>query len=471
IPSAFLGYLLPSTMGNLDELPAAIGVLVIATLAGEILAHLAEQLRLDALRKQGRERDLQRLVSGQIELATTGDPDEAAEASVRLAANLLRAESAALLTITDGRRELVAVWPPLDASDQAVPTGAENAGTLDDALLDLPVDGAGPDDADDVDGDREVADDLAATVEIGNQVDRPASTPSSAIPGLSGRAVVEVPLRGRPGSGVRGVLAVRTNRGRRPDAFRAGLLRSLAAATTAALESLALTERLRLSAEIDPLTGLGNRRRLTSLLVWMAPGDAVVSLDLDHFKAVNDTLGHAAGDEVLREFGTFLDQVTRAGELAIRTGGEEFVLVASAEAACRSGDALGGSGGASAGSSGGGGSGGAADAGEQLVALLDRLGRAWARRYPATSFSAGVAVHSGGSPDSVLRRADEALYRAKNLGRSCAWIVDYGRAVDDGTFLPLPGTPFTPGGSAPTPRAGGVPRTVDLATSSRRRPV
>src|SRR3954471_10837702 len=121
IPSAFLCYLLPSTMGNLDDLPAALGVLVIATLAGEVLAHLAEHIRLDALRKRGRERDLQRLVSGQIELATTVDPHEAAEASVRLAANLLRAESAALLTITDGHRELAAVWPPLsdDTSEES----------------------------------------------------------------------------------------------------------------------------------------------------------------------------------------------------------------------------------------------------------------------------------------------------------------------------------------------------------------
>jgi diguanylate cyclase (GGDEF)-like protein len=470
IPSTFLSYLLPSTMGNLDDLPASIGVLVIATLAGEVLAHLADQIRLDALRKRGRERDLQRLVSGQIELATTADPWEAAEATVRLAAKLLRAESAALLTITDGRRELAAVWPPLDPAE---PVGGATGTALPstrDGLLALPVDvlvtdlhsdaSADPDadaDADagsdaDADGseddaDSDASDELSDTVEIGGVGDRAAHTPVGAIPGLSGRAVIEVPLRGRPDSGVRGVLAVRTSRGTRPDAFRAGLLRSLAAATTAALESLALAERLRLSAEIDPLTGLGNRRRLTSLLARIAPGDAVVSLDLDHFKAVNDTLGHAAGDEVLREFGAFLDQVTRTGELAVRTGGEEFVLVASAEAA-RAGA-------------------GAADDGdapEPLVAMLDRLGRAWARRYPVTSFSAGVAVHTGGSPDSVLRRADEALYRAKNSGRSCAWIVERGRGLDQGQLLPLPAVPFEPQAG---PGRGGQ-RTLDLTLAGRR---
>jgi diguanylate cyclase (GGDEF)-like protein len=257
---------------------------------------------------------------------------------------------------------------------------------------------------------------------------------------------VEVPLRGRPDSGVRGVLAVRTTRGLRPDAFRAGLLRSLVAATTAALESLALAERLRLSAEIDPLTGLGNRRRLGALLARMAPGDAIVSLDLDHFKAVNDTLGHAAGDEVLRDFGAFLDSVTRTGELAVRTGGEEFVLVATAEA-------------------------GVGNGAEPLVALLDRLGRAWARRYPVTSFSAGVSVYTGGNPDVVLRRADEALYEAKNHGRSCAWIVDAGHALETGSLLPLPAVPFDPASRHADGRGqdGRGQGTLDLTLAGRRR--
>ncbi|MDQ1649108.1 MAG: diguanylate cyclase [Frankiaceae bacterium] len=449
VPSTFLCYLLPSTMGDLTQLPPALGVLAIATLAGEVLAHLARQIRLDALRKQSRERDLQRLVSGQIELATTIDPQQAAEATVRLAVKLLRAESAALLTITDGHRELAAVWPPL-AEDDVVfdrslsgdePTGMSASDGPDDAqgqvVLDLRDLGRGLDDT-----DPKL---LAVTLEIDSQPTT-ATTSPRAVPGLSGRAVVEVPLRGRPDSGVRGVLAVRTTRGLRPDAFRAGLLRSLVAATTAALESLALAERLRLSAEIDPLTGLGNRRRLGALLARMAPGDAIVSLDLDHFKAVNDTLGHAAGDEVLRDFGAFLDSVTRTGELAVRTGGEEFVLVATAEA-------------------------GVGNGAEPLVALLDRLGRAWARRYPVTSFSAGVSVYTGGNPDVVLRRADEALYEAKNHGRSCAWIVDAGHALETGSLLPLPAVPFDPASRHADGRGqdGRGQGTLDLTLAGRQR--
>src|SRR3954452_24625202 len=137
IPCAFLCYLLPASLGKADELPASVGVLVIATLAGEVLAHLADQIRQDALRKRGRERDLQRLVSGQIELATTADPHEAVLASVRLAAKLLRADSAALLTVTDGQRELVAVWPPLgDPGDPASEVSPDELASEAPALID-----------------------------------------------------------------------------------------------------------------------------------------------------------------------------------------------------------------------------------------------------------------------------------------------------------------------------------------------
>jgi hypothetical protein len=121
--------------------------------------------------------------------------------------------------------------------------------------------------------------------------------------------------------------------------------------------------------------------------------------------------------------------------------------------------------------------------------MLDRLGRAWARRVPVTSFSAGVAVYSGGNPDVVLRRADEALYQAKKNGRSCAWVVEYGSALEDGQLLPLPARPFDPArptgaapiGAAPTgtapsgtPTGAPVPRperpmTLDLTDGARRR--
>ena len=90
------------------------------------------------------------------------------------------------------------------------------------------------------------------------------------------------------------------------------------------------TEELRRAAMRDPLTGLGNRRALEQdLRTRLDQGDDVllVYLDLDGFKAVNDRLGHAAGDEVLKIVAARLTSALRASDLAARLGGDEFVLV------------------------------------------------------------------------------------------------------------------------------------------------
>ena len=93
----------------------------------------------------------------------------------------------------------------------------------------------------------------------------------------------------------------------------------------AQLEALAIT---------DPLTGLANRRRLMSRLDeevsraqrYKTPL-SVVMIDIDHFKQVNDTHGHAMGDAVLRNIGAMLKSCVRTTDLAARYGGEEFTLV------------------------------------------------------------------------------------------------------------------------------------------------
>jgi diguanylate cyclase (GGDEF)-like protein/PAS domain S-box-containing protein len=90
------------------------------------------------------------------------------------------------------------------------------------------------------------------------------------------------------------------------------------------------TEELRRAAMLDPLTGLGNRRALEQdLRARLDNGDDVllVYLDLDGFKAVNDRLGHAAGDDVLKIVAARLTSSLRASDLAVRLGGDEFVLV------------------------------------------------------------------------------------------------------------------------------------------------
>lgn len=94
-----------------------------------------------------------------------------------------------------------------------------------------------------------------------------------------------------------------------------------------------LIESLRTDSVIDPLTGLLNRR---GMQVAIAMGDAsgrivdprsLIVIDLDGFKGINDEFGHAAGDRLLRDFGALLRDTMRADDLAIRSGGDEFMLI------------------------------------------------------------------------------------------------------------------------------------------------
>jgi diguanylate cyclase (GGDEF)-like protein len=370
---------LPSLLGRPGSPLTAIGAVVVATVTGEIFARLAERVRRDAKRDAYRTSALEALTAGQVELARATDPAAAAAIASFVARQILDADWAAVLLERDGRR---------------VELGACPAGEGDDLVRE---------------GDSELPEVLAP------------------------HAAFEVPLSGRDGTGVRGVLAADPRPGGRFDPFGQALAGSLAAATCAALESIALNGRLRVRAEVDPLTGLGNRRRLETAMARLQPGDLVIVLDLDHFKAVNDTLGHDVGDEVLRAFGEHLAALTRAGELAIRTGGEEFVLVAQGGHDPRAG-----------------------------AALLGRLAADWWRTSPLTTFSAGAAVHPGGDTAVTMKRADEALYEAKRRGRAAGWLLAADapiRRVDQtglnqagaaqlsldllgGRLIPFPGTPF-----------------------------
>ncbi len=146
--------------------------------------------------------------------------------------------------------------------------------------------------------------------------------------------------------------------------------------------------QLTTAASTDSLTGLRNRRDLPSMLSALQPGDGVVLVDLDHFKQINDVHGHAAGDRVLAEFGAVLRAVIRGGDMAVRYGGEEILLLLP-----RSG----------------------VDGAEVMLA---RLRGCW-RSPVRPTFSAGVAVHDHGPADATIQRADLALYRAKQAGRDC----------------------------------------------------
>jgi diguanylate cyclase (GGDEF)-like protein len=135
-----------------------------------------------------------------------------------------------------------------------------------------------------------------------------------------------VPVRGS--DGLLGVIVVSYGiRATREDRLAARHLELLCAEVTRVLERLRHTAALVEKARTDPLTGLGNRKVLDDALTESVAGDILILIDLDHFKRVNDTLGHAVGDQVLVSFAEVLRQTTRAKQIIARYGGEEFAVV------------------------------------------------------------------------------------------------------------------------------------------------
>jgi len=156
-------------------------------------------------------------------------------------------------------------------------------------------------------------------------------------------------------------------------------------------------ETSKLQAETDALTGLLNRRSVAARcrdLFVLGTRCTVAVCDLDHFKQLNDTYGHDAGDRALRLFAQVLRQCVRPTDIVGRYGGEEFVVVfpsAGAEQAVR-----------------------------VLECVRDVLRLAVARSSIATFTSSfGVAVYSedGSTLEELVQAADRALYRAKTNGR------------------------------------------------------
>jgi diguanylate cyclase len=157
------------------------------------------------------------------------------------------------------------------------------------------------------------------------------------------------------------------------------------------------TRDLSHQAGTDALTGLANRRTLQRELDVMAPGDVLVVIDIDHFKRVNDTLGHDAGDRVLVDLAAVLASVVRAGDLVARLGGEEFVLLL--RRPVRTSAAL-------------------MHVPHGAGPVIERLRTTWRQLHPAITWSAGVCTHLGTvRPAQTLSFADEALYAAKRAGR------------------------------------------------------
>ena len=192
--------------------------------------------------------------------------------------------------------------------------------------------------------------------------------------------------------------------GSQMDASSQRMALAMAQQIALAIANLKLRSVLRSQAMRDPLTGLFNRRYLTELLELELrraqrsnSSVGVVMLDLDHFKRVNDTFGHLAGDTVLREVAELLKSKCRSGDIVSRFGGEEFMLIlpsASLEYATRRADAL-------------------RDAIGHLTLLFE------SRPLGPITVSLGVAVFPdhGLTSEALIQTADSALYRAKQGGR------------------------------------------------------
>jgi two-component system cell cycle response regulator len=244
-----------------------------------------------------------------------------------------------------------------------------------------------------------------------------------------GTAYLAVPLR-RPGS-VRGVLALYDRLGDREfDDGDLTTLRTFADQAAIAMENVRAHEEAQRLSHTDPLTGLYNYRMLAvSMRREVERANrfghqlAVLVLDLDRFKEVNDSHGHAAGDAVLAEFARRLRAEIREVDLAFRQGGEEFVLLLPET------DTAGGATVAQR----------LCDAVRSTPMLVPRRlpssrRIASPRRVPVT-VSVGVAVfpEHGATGAAVLQAADDALYAAKAGGRDTCRIAEVRTGVIAGT--------------------------------------
>jgi diguanylate cyclase (GGDEF)-like protein len=163
----------------------------------------------------------------------------------------------------------------------------------------------------------------------------------------------------------------------------------------------AATETILRMARTDELTGLQNRRSFNEIFAQALSAArrhghpiSLVMIDLDHFKAVNDTLGHSVGDLALKEFANLILETVRAEDVAVRWGGEEFIILVP-HTDCKAAAAL----------------------AERIRSSFEQYPGSAAPRAMTASF--GVAqLQDGEQEGDLIRRADDALYRAKHEGRN-----------------------------------------------------
>jgi diguanylate cyclase (GGDEF)-like protein len=154
----------------------------------------------------------------------------------------------------------------------------------------------------------------------------------------------------------------------------------------------------------DPLTGLHNRYYLDEIMsqeLERAKRESIplsiVIIDIDHFKTINDTYGHAAGDEVLKGIATCLIQSVRKNDFLFRYGGEEFVIIIPTISYEQAMQRM-----------------------ETCRQEIQDMQRNYEGAELSVTISAGIAVYSlhGTTQDSLLMAADKALYYSKEHGRN-----------------------------------------------------
>jgi diguanylate cyclase (GGDEF)-like protein/PAS domain S-box-containing protein len=225
--------------------------------------------------------------------------------------------------------------------------------------------------------------------------------------------VWSVPILAADGRTALGSLAVFGRDAEAPDEEQRHIFSLGAHLAAIAIERKAFEERLAHQSMHDPLTGLPNRVLfLDRLGIALARGRrtqtqvAVLFLDLDRFKNVNDSVGHDAGDELLVSVARRLEAVLRPGDTVARFGGDEFTVLCEDLSRETARDR----------------------AGEIAQRLLDAMGHPFVVRDAETyvSASVGIALADGGdeTADELLRDADAAMYAAKEAGRGRVAVFD-----------------------------------------------
>ncbi len=235
-------------------------------------------------------------------------------------------------------------------------------------------------------------------------------------PGGEHLALIPQPVRGEPRHAL---LAWRPALARGFDAEERTLMVSLTDLVFVALGNQALQRELELQARTEALTGLLNRRAFLADLrrrldrhghagpgagALQSPAGALLFIDLDNFKPINDLLGHEAGDAALIAVANLLRDLVRPVDLVARIGGDEFAIwleAVDAQAAAGRAEAI-------------------TWAGANTLPMLLRSGPT------ALTFSIGCAPSLPGvaeTPEQLIARADAAMYQAKRAGRNC-WRLD-----------------------------------------------